>query len=430
MKDKILKLTSVTIILCMIITMLIPNFVKSAQIVVSSMSDTGHGIGKTSVFTVKINGYSNLYCVRGGATLKTGMQLNDDGLSLYTTTGAVVTNSSAMQWLLDNIYLTEGTDAATQKAMRQNLINIMKKYNTYKDANGNGILNKKLNGNGINDEWITNAIDDVINDKITLYTVQQYAIWNHVKNNVSAYYKTMENSDGTYNAIPGAKANKLHYVALYITLTDLAQEAQNNGYTSPNNTNRGFDIQIEKQSNTKATISSDGKTVLAGPYKLKNNHSSLSKTFSATINADNADKIETVNAEGKEVSVTDSQGEFYVKVTYNKGFAKGTEYKIDINVSLSGYRTFATLLETPNAYHQPLVTIRKEAVNTSTKTDISVKEELKGDYSLVLEKISQGAQKISGVTFKVKEGSGEEKEYGPTDANGEIKVFTGKPITR
>ena len=123
-------------------------------------------------------------------------------------------------------------------------------------------------------------------------------------------------------------------------------------------------------------------------------------------------------------------GEFYVKVTYNKGFAKGTEYKIGINVGLSGYRTFATLLDTPNAYHQPLVTIRKEAVNTSTKTDITVKEDLKGDYSLVLEKISSEGEKISGVTFKVKEGSGEVKSYGPTDSNGNVKVVTNKKIEK
>ena len=430
MKDKILKLISVTIILCMLITMLIPNFVKSATLVVSNMTNTGRGIGNTSIFTVKINGYSNLYCVRGGAEIRTGWQLNDGGVSLYTTTGAVVTNSSAMQWLLDNMYLTEGADSNTQKAMRQNLINIMKKYNTYKDSNGNSLLNKKLNGNGINDEWITKAVDDVINDKTTLFAVQQYAIWNHVKNTYTSYYNTMQNSDGSYNAIPGAKASRVHYTALYITLNELAAEAQKNGYKSPNNSGRGFDIKIEKQSNTKATISSDGKSVLAGPYKLKNNHGLVTKSFSATINSDKADKVETVNAEGKGVSVSESQGEFYVKVTYNKGFAKGTEYKIGINVGLSGYRTFATLLDTPNAYHQPLVTIRKEAVNTSTKTDITVKEELKGDYSLILEKISSEGEKISGVTFKVKEGSGEAKTYGPTDSNGEVKVVTNKKIEK
>ncbi len=428
MKEKISKLISVTIILCMLIAILIPNFVKSATVVVSNMSNTGHGIGNTSIFTVKINGYSNLYCVRGGATLRTGMQLNDGGLSLYTTTGAVVTNSSAMQWLLDNMYLTEGTDSATQKAMRQNLINIMKKYNTYKDSNGNGLLNKKLKGNGINDEWITKAVDDVLNDKTTLFAVQQYAIWNHVKNTYSSYYNAMQNSDGSYNAIPGAKASRVHYTALYITLNELAAEAQKNGYKSPNNSGRGFDVKIEKQSNTKATISSDGKSVLAGPYKLKNNHGLIKKSFSATINSDKADKIETVDSKGKGISVSESQGEFYVKVTYNKGFAKGTEHKININVALNGYRTFATLLDTPNSYNQPLLTIRKQAVNTSTKTDITVKEELKGDYSLVLEKISNGTNKISGVTFKVKEGSGEAKSYGPTDSNGEVKVVNSKKI--
>ena len=431
MKENVFKkLVCVLIIVCMLAMMFVPTYVKSANVVVSNMSNTGRGIGKTSIYTVKINGYNNLYCVRGGATLKSGMQLSDDGVSLYTTTGAVVKDSSAIQWILDNMYLTEGTDANTQKVMRQNLINIMKKYNTYKDANGNGLLNQKLHGNGINDQWITNAIDDVLNDKTTLYAVQQYAIWDHVKNSVSAYDNTMKNSDGSYNAIPGAKAKQVHYTALYITLSELAAEAQKNGYKSPNNSGRSFDVQIEKQANTKVTVANDGKSALIGPYKLKNNHSSVSKSFSATINSDKADKVETVNASGNAVSVSETQGEFYVKVTYNKGFAKGTKYNIGINVGLSGYKTIATLLDTTNKYHQPLVTIRKQPYNSNTKTEIVEEENLNGDYSLVLEKISVGGEKVSGVTFKVKEGNGEEKAYGPTDSNGEIKVFEGKQITK
>ena len=431
MKENVFKkLVCVLIIVCMLAMMFVPTYVKSANVVVSNMSNTGRGIGKTSIYTVKINGYNNLYCVRGGATLKSGMQLSDDGVSLYTTTGEVVKDSSAIQWILDNMYLTEGTDANTQKVMRQNLINIMKKYNTYKDANGNGLLNQKLHGNGINDQWITNAIDDVLNDKTTLYAVQQYAIWDHVKNSVSAYGNTMKNSDGSYNAIPGAKAKQVHYTALYITLSELAAEAQKNGYKSPNNSGRSFDVQIEKQANTKVTVSNDGKSALIGPYKLKNNHSAVSKSFSATINSDKADKVETVNASGNAVSVLETQGEFYVKVTYNKGFAKGTKYNIGINVGLSGYKTIATLLDTTNKYHQPLVTIRKQPYNSNTKTEIVEEENLNGDYSLVLEKISVGGEKVSGVTFKVKEGNGEEKSYGPTDSNGEIKVFEGKQITK
>ena len=431
MKENVFKkLVCVLIIVCMLAMMFVPTYVKSANVVVSNMSNPGRGIGKTSIYTVKINGYNNLYCVRGGATLKSGMQLSDDGVSLYTTTGAVVKDSSAIQWILDNMYLTEGTDANTQKVMRQNLINIMKKYNTYKDANGNGLLNQKLHGNGINDKWITNAIDDVLNDKTTLYAVQQYAIWDHVKNSVSAYDNTMKNSDGSYNAIPGAKAKQVHYTALYITLSELAAEAQKNGYKSPNNSGRSFDVQIEKQANTKVTVANDGKSALIGPYKLKNNHSSVSKSFSATINSDKADKVETVNASGNAVSVSETQGEFYVKVTYNKGFAKGTKYNIGINVGLSGYKTIATLLDTTNKYHQPLVTIRKQPYNSNTKTEIVEEENLNGDYSLVLEKISVGGEKVSGVTFKVKEGNGEEKAYGPTDSNGEIKVFEGKQITK
>ena len=431
MKENVLKkLVCVLIIVCMLAMMFVPTYVKSANVVVSNMSNTGRGIGKTSIYTVKINGYNNLYCVRGGATLKSGMQLSDDGVSLYTTTGEVVKDSSAIQWILDNMYLTEGTDANTQKVMRQNLINIMKKYNTYKDANGNGLLNQKLHGNGINDQWITNAIDDVLNDKTTLYAVQQYAIWDHVKNSVSAYGNTMKNSDGSYNAIPGAKAKQVHYTALYITLSELAAEAQKNGYKSPNNSGRSFDVQIEKQANTKVTVSNDGKSALIGPYKLKNNHSAVSKSFSATINSDKADKVETVNASGNAVSVSETQGEFYVKVTYNKGFAKGTKYNIGINVGLSGYKTIATLLDTTNKYHQPLVTIRKQPYNSNTKTEIVEEENLNGDYSLVLEKISVGGEKVSGVTFKVKEGNGEEKSCGPTDSNGEIKVFEGKQITK
>lgn len=89
------------------------------------------------------------------------------------------------------------------------------------------------------------------------------------KNSVSAYDNTMKNSDGSYNAIPGAKAKQVHYTALYITLSELAAEAQKNGYKSPNNSGRSFDIQIEKQANTKVTVANDGKSALIGPYKLK-----------------------------------------------------------------------------------------------------------------------------------------------------------------
>ena len=41
------------------------------------------------------------------------------------------------------------------------------------------------------------------------------------------------------------------------------------------------------------------------------------------------------------------------------------------------------------------------------------------------------AENVTKVLVKtVKEGNGEEKAYGPTDSNGEIKVFEGKQITK
>ncbi|MCI8486647.1 MAG: SpaH/EbpB family LPXTG-anchored major pilin [Clostridia bacterium] len=433
MRNKLLKLVSSIIIICLIMGTVMPTIVKSAEIAVSGINDTGHGVGQTKVYTAEISGFKNIYCVRGGAHLGSGTVLNDDGISLYNTTGEVVKNSSAIQWLFDNMYLTDEKDEAVKREMKNNLIKIVKEYSNYKDANGNNALSTKIgvSANTINDEWIKNMVNALLKDTSTLYTVQQYVIWNNVYNNEKAYNNTMRNSDGTYNSIPGAKVDKKYYVALYATLDELSKVAQVNGYTSPNNPSKKFDVKIQKQNSTKVTVSDDLKTALVGPYKLENNHKYVSKSFNITVDSNKVDDTKIVDKNGKEINLTESQNEFWIKIKYNKGFTKGVKHDININVNLSGHKTYTKLLDTYDHSNQPVVTIRTERYNSTTKTDISLKEELKGDYNLELEKVdsTNNNKKIQGVTFKVSDGAGNEKKYGPTGTDGKVKVVTSKPIT-
>ena len=360
MKNKGMKIISGLIIVLMVFATIMPTVVKSAQVVVSSMSDTNRGIGNTKVFTANIKGYSNIYCIKGGAHLYVGTQLNDDKKSLYTANISNITsNQSALAWVLDNMYLTDVTDTETKTAMKNNLKSVIKKYSTYKASNGKYILSQKINVNNIDDAWINKAVDALVSDKDTLYAVQQYVMWSFVKNSSSSYNSTMQNSDGSYNSLPNAKADKKYYTALYISLRELAKEAQKNKYSSPNG-NEGFDVVLTKDSKASATVQSDKKTVIAGPYVLRNNHSLFTKTFSATVNSNKVDKIETVDKNGKSINVSDKNDAFYLKITYNKGFEKGTQYNIKVNVNLKGYRTFASLLNPVKNSDQPLATIRKE----------------------------------------------------------------------
>jgi len=432
MKEKMLKLVSAVTVMCILAGILMPNFVKSAQAVVSNVSNTWHGIGNTGVFTVKVNGYSNLYCANGGAPLNNGTVLNDNGLSMYNENAAsnVTTSPKAVSWILDNIYLTEGTDSDMQSAMKRRLKSTIRTYSEKKDSSGKSILCSKIGVNSIDDNWINTAVESLINDSTTLFATQQYALWHYIKNNNSAYNNAMQNSDGTYSAIPNAKIDKKYYTALYISLTGMADQAQSNGYNSPN-VNPNGNIAIVNDGAVKVTIQSGGKTALIGPYKLENNNPSFTKSFSATVNSEKADNIETVDANGNAVNVSAKKDGFFVKVTYNKGFVKGTKYNFNINVRVKGYKTFATLLTSTNG-SQPIISIKKEAVNTSSTAEASCFEELSGNYSLELEKVDSKNPntKIKGVTFKVKEGNNAEKNYGPTDSNGLVSVFKNKAITQ
>ena len=60
MKNKGMKIISGLIIVLMVFATIMPTVVKSAQVVVSSMSDTNRGIGNTNVFIASIKGYSNI----------------------------------------------------------------------------------------------------------------------------------------------------------------------------------------------------------------------------------------------------------------------------------------------------------------------------------------------------------------------------------
>ena len=433
MRNKLLKLVSSVIIICLIMGTVMPTIVKSAEIAVSSINNTGHGVGETKVYTAEISGYRNIYCVRGGAHLGSGTVLNDDGISLYNTTGKIVKNSSAIQWLFDNMYLIDEKDETVKKEMKNNLIRIVKEYSKYNDANGNNALSTKIgvSASTINDEWINNMVNALLKDTSTLYTVQQYVIWNNVYNSNNAYNGTMRNSDGTYNSIPGAKVDKKYYIALYETLNQLSRVAQTNGYTSPNNTSKKFDIKIQKQDSTKVTVSDDLKIAMVGPYKLENNHKYISKNFDITVDSNKVDETKIVDKDGKEISLTESQDDFWIKIKYNKGFTKGVKHNININVNLNGHKTYAKLLDTYDNSNQPVVSLRTEKYSSTTKTDISIEEKLKGNYSLELEKVdsTDSKKKIQGVTFKVKDGSGVEKTCGPTGTDGKAKVFISKSIT-
>ena len=432
MKNKGMKIISGLIIVLMVFATIMPTVVKSAQVVVSSMSDTNRGIGNTNVFTASIKGYSNIYCIKGGAHLYVGTQLNDDKKSLYTANISNITsNQSALAWVLDNMYLTDVTDAETKTAMKNNLKSVIKKYSTYKASNGKYILSKKINVNNIDDAWINKAVDALVSDKDTLYAVQQYVMWSFVKNSSSSYNSTMQNSDGSYNSLPNAKADKKYYTALYISLRELAKEAQKNKYSSPNG-NEGFDVVLTKDSKASATVQSDKKTVIAGPYVLRNNHSLFTKKFSATVNSNKVDKIETVDKNGKSINVSEKNDAFYLKITYNKGFEKGTQYKIKVNVNLKGYRTFASLLNPVRNSDQPLATIRKEKYTKQTSTELIFKENLEGNYGLQIEKVdaTDTNTKISGAIFKVSGVSEKDTSYGPSKSDGIINIFKNREIKK
>ena len=428
MKNKLFKITSVVIMMCMIATIFIPFSVKSSQTTLTNMVDTGRGVGNTSIWKTTIKGYSNSYCVRGGAHLYTGAQLNDKG-SIYTNSFTDITsNQSAIRWILDNIYLDEGVDNTAKSYMIHNLKQIVSEYAAKKDSNGKSWLAKSVGINSIDDNWVNNAVNAVISDKDTLYAVQQYAIWNFVNNADSNHINTLQNSDGSYNKLPGAKIDKQYYIGYYVVLREMAKLAQKNNYVSPNS-NGKFVISLENNS-AKATLQNDKKSVLMGPYTLKNNHNQTVKTLTATVNSENAGSIQAVNEKGQAVDIKTYTGKLYFKVTYNKGFAKGVSYKIKVNVKVTGYKTFANILYPSGSSKQPIVSIRKEAYNANPSAELSYREEITGKYSLEILKTGNDNKALSGVKFKVKQTGQTEKEYGPSNNNGIVSVIQNKEIKK
>ena len=429
MKNKLLKITSVVIIICMIATIFIPFSVKSSQTTLTNMYNTGRGVGNTSIWKTTIKGYSNSYCLRGGAHLYTGAQLNDKG-SIYTNSFTDITsNQSAIRWILDNIYLDEGVDNTAKSYMIHNLKQIVSEYAAKKDSDGKSWLAKSVEINSIDDNWVNNAVNAVISDKDTLYAVQQYAIWNFVKNDDSKYTNALQNSDGSYNKLPGAKIDKQYYIGYYVVLREMAKLAQRNNYVSPNS-NGKFGISLEKDSSAKVTLQNDKKTVLMGPYTLKNNHSQAIKTLTATVNSENAGSIQAVNEKGQAVDIKTHTGKFYFKVTYNKKFSKGVNYKIKVNIKVTGYKTFANILYPSGSSKQPVVSVRKEAYNTNLQSELSYREEMTGKYNLEILKTGNDNKALAGVKFKVKQTGQTEKEYGPSNNNGIVSVIQNKEIKK
>ena len=55
-------------------------------------------------------------------------------------------------------------------------------------------------------------------------------------------------------------------------------------------------------------------------------------------------------------------------------------------------------------------------------------EELEGSYSMEILKTKENNEPLSGISFKVKEGTMQEKTYGPTGADGKVTIFNNKKI--
>ena len=400
MKEKLLKLTSVVIIISMIATIFMPFSVKSSKTTLTKM-EKKFELGSTEVWKTTIDGYSNSYCVQGGSNLYAGAQLDDKG-SIYTNSFTNITSKpSAVRWLFDNIYLDEGLDNTARAYMTNNLKNIMNDYASRKDANGVQWLAKSIGLTSIDSNWVSKAIDAVISDKDTLFAVQQYAIWNFVNNGSSNYTNALQNSDGSYCKLPGAKIDQKYYIAYYVTLREMAKAAQNNNYVSPNSSGK-FEVSLENNS-AKVTLQSDKRTVLMGPYTLKNNHSQVVKTLTATVNSENASSVQIVNEKGQTVDIKTYTGKFYFKITYSKGFSKGVTYKIKPNIKVTGYKTFANILNPSGDSKQPLASIRKEAYSINLGGELDYREEITGKYNLEIYKIDADNKPLSNVKFNVRE---------------------------
>ena len=400
MKNILFKLMVIVAIICIIATIFVPFSVKSSQTTLTNMQDTYRGVGYTSVWKMSIKGYSNAYCVNGGASLFTGASLSDQGSFYSNSFGNITLSPNAMRWILDNMYLTEGLDATAQNDMKNNIRRIIREYASRKDSSGKSYLANSVGLNSISEEWISNAANALVSDTDTLFAIQQYALWSFTKNSGSSYNSALQNSDGSYNKLPNAKIDKQYYIGYFVTLREMAKIAQSSNYVSPNS-NGTYGISLGNSKNITTKIESDKKTAIFGPYSLKNNTSSISKTFDAYINGEKASNITFVNTNGQTIDINSYTGEFYFKVTYNKGFAKGVTYKLNVNVGFRGYKTFANILYPSVDSHQAVVSVRKEAFTDKKIVDLNYREEITGKYSLEILKTGTNNAPLSGVQFKV-----------------------------
>ena len=134
MKKVLFKSMVVVIIISLLATLIVPFSVKSAVASLTSMQDTKRNVGNAEVWKMAITGYSNVYCVNGGASLFAGASLNDGG-NFYTNSYSNITsNQNAMRWILDNMYLTESSDSTMQNDMKNNIKRIIREYASKKDS--------------------------------------------------------------------------------------------------------------------------------------------------------------------------------------------------------------------------------------------------------------------------------------------------------
>ena len=430
MKKVLFKSMVVVIIISLLATLIVPFSVKSAVASLTSMQDTKRNVGNAEVWKMAITGYSNVYCVNGGASLFAGASLNDGG-NFYTNSYSNITsNQNAMRWILDNMYLTESTDSTMQNDMKNNIKRIIREYASKKDSSGKSYLASAIGLNSISEEWISNAANALLSDKDTLFAIQQYALWSFTKNNNQNYNTVLLNSNGGYNQILNAKIDKQYYIGYFVTLKEMAKIAQNNNYVSPNSSGN-YGISIENGSKITKTISADKKIITFGPYTIKNNTSSVNKTFDAYVNGEKVSNINFVNANGQTVDINSYTGEFYFKVTNNSGFSKGKTYKVNVNINFKGYKTFANILFPTgnNGSSQPVVSVRKEVFTDKKTLDINHREEITGKYNLEILKTGTNNSPISGVTFQISDESGNQNKY-TTNNNGIAQVVTNKEITK
>ena len=179
------------------------------------------------------------------------------------------------------------------------------------------------------------------------------------------------------------------------------------------------------------TIGKDGEIlsnneIINGNKTIEENSVNINKVYTYTVkeNAskdgylnileDNIIHIGVVLNEDLKLELSTNMGELYQQYIEKYGY-----YITDKN---------GKLLEDSNV---DLYTISVDVNNESEIPEITVKvpnKKLTGSYSMEILKTKENNEPLSGVSFKVKEGTKEENTYGPTKADGKVTIVSNKPI--